>query len=267
LAVSFAIRDDPFDPMEAECQAFLNGVTHVEAITCIAVTEPHTQWPATIPTDAETQENLLEVRPAVLGMARGGARGCGACRRFIGAIEGNRRRILMEPRRGDGIGLQSMEGDGSKHLVEMGGEEGIQNLAQAGVMDRRTGESWLQQRQHPTLVEAPANCVEGMVTVENGQDKGCHPTPRRYTCSGGGGMSVSMSLATSSLRSIPSTKGKWATGATVRMETTMMNLLARSWNRVHHNATSGPVRGYLDKCSRLASKPLEDKYIYPLDSE
>lgn len=46
-----------------------------------------------------------------------------------------------------------------------------------------------------------------------------------------------------------------------------MNLLAMSWNRVHHNATSGPVIGYRDKRSRLASKSLEDKYIYLLDSE
>jgi hypothetical protein len=62
-------------------------------------------------------------------MAISGTRSLGACGRLIGSIEGNRRRILMHPWRGDGIGRKRVESDGPKDTVEIGGEKSIQNLS------------------------------------------------------------------------------------------------------------------------------------------
>src|SRR4029453_1408961 len=96
--------------------------------------------------------------------------------------------------------------------------------------------------------------------------KASTPRPLDNTCSGCGGMIVSMRLATSSLRSIPNTKGKWATGARLWIETAMMNLLVICWNGAHHSGKSWPVTGHSKK-DIDSLHPLLNADIYLIDSE
>ena len=44
----------------------------------------------------------------------------------------------MEPRSREGIDLQSVEGDGTKDAVELRGNQRIENLAEAVIVQRRS---------------------------------------------------------------------------------------------------------------------------------
>jgi hypothetical protein len=99
LARGFAIGDDPFDSIQPQREPGRNGVTPVDASTRMAVTERHAQWHAPIATDAKTQEDLFEVGPSILALARSRTGRLGACCGcLLGAIQGKRRRLLMQPR-------------------------------------------------------------------------------------------------------------------------------------------------------------------------
>jgi hypothetical protein len=47
---------------------------------------------------------------------------------LIGSVQGDRRRILMEPGSREGRDLQSVEGDRPKHAVEIGGKQRLEDL-------------------------------------------------------------------------------------------------------------------------------------------
>ena len=47
---------------------------------------------------------------------------------LLGSVQGERRRILMEPGGREGIDLQSVEGDRPKHAVELGGKQRLEDL-------------------------------------------------------------------------------------------------------------------------------------------
>jgi hypothetical protein len=57
---------------------------------------------------------------------------------LIRAIEGNGRRILMQPRGGDRRDLQRLQRDSAKHTVEIGGKQRIEDLPQPVIMQRGT---------------------------------------------------------------------------------------------------------------------------------
>ena len=64
----------------------------------IAIAQPHAQGQAAIATDAQTQQHLLEITPVVFAMAIGGARSPRIRSPLvIRAVEGDRRRIVMNP--------------------------------------------------------------------------------------------------------------------------------------------------------------------------
>ena len=63
---------------------------------------------------------------------------------LIGAIQADRRRILMEPGGRDGLDLQGVECDSPTHAVEMRGKERIEHLAEAGMMPRSSSEALLE---------------------------------------------------------------------------------------------------------------------------
>jgi len=64
---------------------------------------------------------------------------------FIGSIQGDRRRILLEPGGREGLDLQGVEGDRSKHAVELRGNQRIENLPQPVIMERGACEARLEQ--------------------------------------------------------------------------------------------------------------------------
>src|SRR5919202_1521299 len=55
---------------------------------------------------------------------------------LIGPIQGDRGRILMEPGGRDGIHLQGVERERTKHVVEIGGKQGIEDRPQPVIMKR-----------------------------------------------------------------------------------------------------------------------------------
>jgi hypothetical protein len=111
----------------------------------MAIAEPQAERASTVSTDAETQQHLLELRVAIFVVSmdrawghRGGRRLCllrhGLWVSCIGPIEGNRRRILMEPQRREGLESKAFERHGPKHLVQVGGKQRVQALAQTVIV-------------------------------------------------------------------------------------------------------------------------------------
>ena len=64
---------------------------------------------------------------------------------LLGSIQGNRRRILMEPWCREGIDLQGVERDRAKHGVEIRGKQRIEELPQPVIMERFSREAGLEQ--------------------------------------------------------------------------------------------------------------------------
>jgi hypothetical protein len=144
----------------------------------IAIPYADPQGYASIPTHAETEQHLFEVVTTVFAMPVGRPRRPRHVRFvLIGPIEGNRSGILMQPGRRKGIDLQGFEGDRTKHRVEIGRKQRIEDMSQAGIMERGTRESRLQQRHHATLFEPSPYLVEGMMPIQNREHQGFDPTP------------------------------------------------------------------------------------------
>jgi len=55
---------------------------------------------------------------------------------FIGPIEPNRRRILVQPGGGNGIEGEGFEGENTKHVVAVGSKQGVEDVAEAGIVER-----------------------------------------------------------------------------------------------------------------------------------
>jgi hypothetical protein len=102
---------------------------------------------------------------------------------FIGSIQGDRRRILMEPWGREGIDLQGVECDSPKHAVEMRGKQRIENLPQPVIMERGAFEARLEQGYHPTLLQTCPHLIESMMAIENRQEQGLYSTATRENMS------------------------------------------------------------------------------------
>jgi hypothetical protein len=98
---------------------------------------------------------------------------------LIGPIEYNRRRVLMQPRRRDGIDVQGFEGNRTQHRVEIGRTQRIEDMPQAVIMEGGTRESRLQQRYHATLFEPSPDLGEGMMPIQNREHQGFDPATTR----------------------------------------------------------------------------------------
>jgi hypothetical protein len=107
--------------------------------------------------------------------------GGSGCLRFIRIrpIERHGCGVLMEPGRRNGIDLERFEGDGTKHSIEVGRKQRIQDMPQPIIMQRGAREPWLQQCHHATLCQPFAYLVERMIAIENRQHQGFAPTPTR----------------------------------------------------------------------------------------
>ena len=127
-----------------------------------------------ITADAATQEHLLEIsRPSLAGPI-GRPRRDRPCDRagfrLLGAVQGDRRRLLMEPGGRAGRDLQSVEGDRPKHAVAMGGKERVEALPEPVILARGALEAGLKQGEPPTFLQTCPHCRAGMMTIENRQD-------------------------------------------------------------------------------------------------
>jgi hypothetical protein len=168
--------------IEAKRQAFLNRHGGLCAIAGIPIAHAQAER-ETLTAHAKTQEHLFEIIMSIFAVPISRTRRdwpvAPVRLLLISPIEGDRRRILVQPGGRDGIDLQGIEGDGPKYLVEMNGEEGIENLSQSRVMDGGALEPRLQQGQHPPFFQAGPHLVEGMMAIENRQEQGFYSTATR----------------------------------------------------------------------------------------
>src|SRR5262247_4590198 len=105
--IGLAISDDPTQPFQPQGQTLFNGYWGFHTIAAIAIPHTEPQRDAAISTHAETEQHLFEIVPPIFAMPVGGPR-CLWCLGFlcICPIERNRRGVLMQPRRRDGVDLQ-----------------------------------------------------------------------------------------------------------------------------------------------------------------
>jgi hypothetical protein len=127
--ISLTIRDNPTYPLQAQGQTLFNRYRGFYTIAAVAVADTEAQGYATIPAHAKTEEYLFEVVTPVFAMPVGRPRSSRHLRFvLIGPIEGNRGGVLMQPRCRDGIDLQGFEGHCTKHGVEIGRKQRIEDV-------------------------------------------------------------------------------------------------------------------------------------------
>ena len=81
----------------------------------------------------------------------------------------------MQLRRRDGIDLERFEGNGAKDLVEIGGKQRIEDVAQAVIVECGLRQPRLEQGHHPTFFQALPYFVQRMMPIQNGQHQGFDP--------------------------------------------------------------------------------------------
>ena len=91
---------------------------------------------------AETQEHVLAIITPIFAVPIRRTRRDGPCAPvgflLIGPIEGERRRILGQPGRREGLDLQGVECDRPKHAVQIHRKQPIEDLPQPVIMERGT---------------------------------------------------------------------------------------------------------------------------------
>jgi hypothetical protein len=97
----------------------------------------------------------------------------------IHPVERNGRGVLMQPGRRDGLDLQGSQGDRAKPPIEIGGQQGIEDVPQPRIIECGPREPWLQQRYHPSLFQPSPHLLEGMMPIQNGEHPGFDSTPTR----------------------------------------------------------------------------------------
>ena len=124
-------------PVEPARHTLREGPGGLWAVPGMARAQAHAEREAST-APAETPAHLLEIVMAVVAMPRGGSGGAQPCpragRRLIGPLPGDRGRIRMEPGGRAGIPRKGVEGDGTKHAVEMGGTPRLEHLSEAVIV-------------------------------------------------------------------------------------------------------------------------------------
>ena len=117
-------------------------------VTGIPIAKAHAQREA-LTAHAETQEHLLEIIMPLFAVPIGRPRWDRPFARagllFISSVQGNRRGILMEPGSREGIDLQGVEGDRSKHAIEIHGKQRLEDLPQPVIVERGALEAGLER--------------------------------------------------------------------------------------------------------------------------
>ena len=135
------LRHNPTHPLQAPGETRCNGHRGFHTITAVTITHTKAQGNTSISAHAKTEEDLFEVITPVFAMPVGRPRRPRRLRFvLIGPIQGDRRRVLMQPGRGNRIDLQRFESDRTKDRVEIGRKQRIEDVPQAVIIERGTGE-------------------------------------------------------------------------------------------------------------------------------
>lgn len=130
LAIGLAIRANAAHLCQPQRETCLYGARRLYTSAGIAITEPETAGESTVAPDAQAQPHLLQFRVPIFVLAMGRTRGnrcrlrvgrleVRRCVVFIGPLEGDGRRILMEPKCRNGTHLECFERTGAAHLVQV----------------------------------------------------------------------------------------------------------------------------------------------------
>jgi hypothetical protein len=147
LTVGFALRDNAEAPVEPQRQACLHGHRGLGALTRIPIADFQAQGEGPGATAPEAQDDLLAVWAAIFAIAMGRTwsqwGGVLLCllratlwKTGIDPIEPQRRRILVQPGGRNGVEGEGLEGEGTQHVVEVGGKHGIEDVAEAIIVER-----------------------------------------------------------------------------------------------------------------------------------
>src|SRR5678815_2669926 len=147
FTVGLTIGDNAAYSIESQGQALLNGHGGLSAVTGIAIAHAQAEW-ETLIAHAETQEHLLEIIMSILAVPIRRTRWDWPLTPMglllIGPIEGDRRCILVQPGGRDGIDIQGIERDRTKHAVEMRSKQRLEDLPQPVIMERGSRQARLE---------------------------------------------------------------------------------------------------------------------------
>jgi len=131
FTVGLTVGHNAAHSREAERQALLNRYRGLCAVTGIAIAHAHAEWEA-LTAHAKTQEHLLEIIMPIFAVPIGRARRdwpvAAVGLLLISPIEGDRRRILVQPGGREGIDLQGIERDRAKHTIQIHSKQRIEDL-------------------------------------------------------------------------------------------------------------------------------------------
>ena len=139
----------------------------------MAIAHAEAEWEAKT-AHAETQEHWLEIIMAIFAVPirrtrwdlppRGGLL-------LIGPIEGDCRRILVQPGGCDGIDIQGIEGERTTYPVQMRSQQRIEALPQPVIMERGSRQARLEEGEHPTFLQTCPYLREGMMAIQHRQEQ------------------------------------------------------------------------------------------------
>jgi hypothetical protein len=139
--IGLTVSHNAADPVEAKGDTFLNRYGSLGTVTGIPIAQAQAQREP-VTAHAETQEHLLEIITAIFAVPIGRTRGEQPFARggllLIGPLQGNRGRILMQPRGQERIDLQGVKRDRPQHTVELCGKQRLEHLAEAVIVQRRS---------------------------------------------------------------------------------------------------------------------------------
>src|SRR5262252_4941478 len=148
LTVGLTIGHNAVHPVEPERDTLLDRHGGFCAVTGVTITQAHTEREA-LTAYAETQEHLLEIIMSIFAVPIRRTRWdwpltpVGLL--FIGPIEGDRRRILVQPGGREGIDIEGIERDRTKHSVQMRSKQRLEALPQPVIMERGARQVRLEQ--------------------------------------------------------------------------------------------------------------------------
>jgi hypothetical protein len=173
-------RHHPTHPRQASGQPRLKRPGGFHTSAAVAITSTEAPGDPASAAHAQTEEHRFAVVTTVCARPRGWPRRP-QCLRFvlIGPIPGNRGGVLRQPGRRDGIHRQGVEGDRTKHRVEMGRTQRIAEVPHTVIVAGRTREARLQQRDPPPLFEPSPDLIKGLMPIQNREHQGVDPTPTR----------------------------------------------------------------------------------------
>jgi hypothetical protein len=85
---------------------------------------------------------------------------------LISSIEGDRRRILVQPGGRDGIDRQGLQRDSTKHTVQIRRKQPIEDLPQPVIMAGGSRQARLEYGSHPTFLQTCPHLVAGMRAIK-----------------------------------------------------------------------------------------------------